>query len=301
VTRFLYLLLVVAAICVGTLWAADFGYGPIVVTREYESKVVLRFGEAVDVLTEPGLSYRLPLLDEVHTYEKQLQYLNAEPVEIPARGEKIIVDFYAVWRITDPLAFYRRFRGGTAAGAMAAAQKRIGAKLNTAVGDTVSSLTVAELLQRAEELEDLPRTTSEELVSEGVQIVDVRLNRTELPRGVEPVAYEQMREQWRKVARDQRARGERQAREIRALAEREARTTLARAHSESEVARGEGDAEAAATYAAAYGEDPEFYAFVRSLEAYRKTLKEGTTMVLAPDHEFFRYLQPGAPPLAPAP
>jgi membrane protease subunit HflC len=126
----------------------------------------------------------------------------------------------------------------------------------------------------------------------GIDVVDVRLNRIELPRAAEPAAYEQMREQRRAISRELRVVGERRAREIRANAEREAELTLAQARSKAEITRGEGDAESARIYADAYNADPEFYSFVRSLEVYRATLKGSTTMVLPPDHEFFRYLDP---------
>ena len=286
--RLLFGVLLVIAGFVALVWAGQFGMGPVIVTPEYESKIVLRFGRPVKILTAPGLAFRVPLLDEVLTFDKRLQYLNAQPVEmLIARGEKLIIDFYAVWRITDPLAFRRAFPRG-----MQQAAGRIQETVNALVGAKVGGLELVQLLQRAEDLHTLDEEGSARLVGSGVEIVDVRINRTEIPSNAEPAAYQQMREQRRALARDARVKGEREGRRIRAESEREARTTRARARAWSETTRGEGDAEAARIYADAYSQDPEFYAFVRSLEAYRTTIGPRTTMVLPPDHEFFRFLQP---------
>lgn len=288
--RLLFLVLVLAAAVVGLIWAGNYGYGPVVITREYEQKLVLRFGNPVKVLTAPGIWwFRIPLMDRVEVFDRRLQSLDASPVEmLIAHGEKLIVDYYAIWRITDPLEFFRNFPQG-----MGAAEQRIQAKVRSLVGDTIGGLTLSQLLARSELLEQLAQEASQELSHQGVQVVDVRLDRTELPREAEPAAYDQMREQRRARAREFRAAGEREARRVRAEADREARTTVADARRSSEITRGEGDAEATRIYAEAYGKDPEFYSFVRSLEAYRRTIGEGTTLVLPPEHEFFRYLEPG--------
>ncbi len=140
----------------------------------------------------------------------------------------------------------------------------------------------------------LGQQVTEELSATGVEVVDVRLNRTELPRNAEPAAYAQMREQRKAISRQHRAVGEREARKIRAKAEGDARRVRAAARSAAEATRGEGDAGSARIYAEAYGKDAEFYAFWRSLQAYRTTIGERTTMVTSPDHEFFRFLQPEA-------
>ena len=175
---------------------------------------------------------------------------------------------------------------------MAEAKKRIQRTVGSLVGDTVGNLTMAELLARAAILDSLDERATEELESNGVRVVDVRINRTELPVRTESATFEQMREQRRAISRQKRAIGAREAREIRATANREAREMVAQANADSEVRRGEGDAEAARIYSNAYSKDPDFYAFVRSLEAYRKTLGEKTTLVVPPDHEFFKFLDP---------
>lgn len=301
--RFLSLLVILAAIVVGALWAAQFDRGPIVINQADEYRLVLRLGNPQAELVEPGVAMvevswlpfpipfiRLPFVDEVLVFDKKIQYLNAAATEIEIAGnERLIVDYYALWRIESPLAFRRSFPGGPNE-----ARRLIQRTVGALVGDAVGNLSMAELLARAEVLETLDTRATEELGSNGVRVIDVRINRTELPLPTEQATFEQMREQRRAISREKRAIGEREAREIRAKAERKARELVAEARAEAEIARGQGDAEAAAIYAAAYQRDAEFYAFVRSLEAYRKTLGENTTLVVPPDHEFFRFLDPSA-------
>jgi membrane protease subunit HflC len=261
----------------------------VIVVREDQALIVLRFGEVVKVLDRPGASWRVPLIDKVVTYDARLQYLNAQPVEKLAKGgEKLIIDFYAVWKLSDAHAFRRAYPRG-----FPQAQQRIQETLNSLVGAKIGGLTRAQLLARSEVISQLDEEADVELASAGVDIIDVRLNRIELPRAAEPAAYSQMREQRRATSRELRAVGERRAREIRATAAREAKLTLAEAQGQSEITRGQGDARSARVYANAYNQDPEFFAFLRSLEAYRVALKGRTTMVLHPDHEFFRFLDPG--------
>ena len=303
--RIISLLVIVAAIVVGALWAAQYDLGPIVINRADEYRLVLRLGIPQPELIEPGVAktnevfgfelpfripfIRLPFVDEVLVFDKKIQYLNAAPTEVEIAGnERLIVDFYALWQIESPLLFRRSFPGG-----MAEATTRIQRTVGALVGDAVGGLTMSELLARAEVLETLKERATDDLAGNGVRVIDVRINRTELPLPTETATFEQMREQRRAISREKRAIGEREAREIRARAEREARELVAEARAESEVLRGEGDAAAAKIYADAYSKDPDFYAFVRSLEAYRKTLGENTTLVVPPDHEFFRFLDPG--------
>ena len=290
--RFLFLPIVLVALIVATLWAAQIDQGPLVINQADEYRLVLRLGKPIAELTEaglPGMYYpRIPFLDEVQVFDKKIQYLNAAATEIEiAENERLIVDYFVLWQIESPLDFRRSFPKGSAE-----AKKRIQRTVGSLVGNAVGTLTMAELLARAETLDDLDERATEELKSNGVRVVDVRINRTELPLPAESATFEQMREQRRAISRQKRAVGEREAREIRAKADREAREMLAQAHADSEVLRGEGDAEAARIYAVAYSRNPEFYAFVRSLEAYRKTLGEKTTLIVPPDHEFFKFLDP---------
>jgi len=291
VARWILPVLLVLASVVGLIWAGEFGYGPIVITKENEYKVIVgAFGPRVEI-TEPGWDpavWKYPFIDTVYTYDRRLNYLNAPPVRVViANNEKLIVDYYAVWRITEPLNYLRNYPGGKAA-----AELRIQEAIKSLVGSKIGELNLSQLLARTEVLSTLHTESTELLEGTGVEVVDVRLNRTELPPNALGAAYAQMREQRNALAREHRAQGERKARGIRATANRLAVTVLATARSESERVRGEGDARAARIFANAYKKDPEFYAFVRSLEAYRKTLGSGTTMVLSPDHVFLRNLEP---------
>ena len=271
---------------VGLIWLANFDLGPLVINEEFEQKVILRFGNPVKTFTEPGWGIRIPLVDSVRVFDRRLQYLNAEPSEVViGRGDKLIVDYYVIWRITDPVAFLSAFPSG-----MAGARNRIRQRIHAQLGARVGELRMEELLARAAVLSTLAAESTRDLEPVGVEVVDVRLSRTELPQKAEEAIYAQMREQRRAIARDHRARGERQARELRAKAESKAEAEVARAQRDSEGMRGAGEAKAARTYASAYGKDPEFFAFFRSLQAYRTGLQEGTTLVLSPDHEFFRFL-----------
>jgi len=286
--RFFFILVVLAALAVGMVWAAQLDRGPLVINREDQYRIVLRLGKPIKVMAEAGWTGRIPVVDEVQVLDRRLQYLNAAATEVEiGENQRLIVDYYVIWQISAPLEFRRSFPGG-----LPEASDRIQQRVGSLVGASIGNLTMQELLSRAEVLEALDVRASEELASNGVRVVDVRINRTELPLKAEASTFEQMREQRRAISREKRAIGQRSARELRARAERDALEIVASARSRAEVLRGEGDAEAARIYAQAYGKDPEFYGFVRSLDAYRKTLGERTTLVVPPDHEFFRFLDP---------
>jgi len=290
--RFFFFPIVLAGFLVAMLWASQVDRGLLVINRTDEYRLVLRLGKPIKELSEAGFAGmffpRIPFLDEVQVFDKKIQYLNAAATEIEIDGnERLIIDYFVLWQIDSPLEFRRSFpQGGTEAA------KRIQRTVGSLVGDAVGNLSMASLLARAEILDSLSERATEELESNGIRVIEVRINRTELPLRAESATFEQMREQRRAISRKKRAVGAREAREIRAKANREAREMVARANADAVIRRGEGDAEAARIYAEAYSQDPEFYAFVRSLQAYRKTLGKNTTMVVPPDHEFFRFLDP---------
>lgn len=286
--RLITLLVVIGGLAAGTLWAGRYGWGPVVIVNEWENKIPLLLGSPWrEPIVHPGLTWRIPVIEEMVTLDKRLQFLDADPVEMQIESERLEVDYYAVWRIGNPLLFLRNFPGGSE-GASVIIQRR----LKSLVGAAVGRMTLQQLLARSGLIGDLGDQLSSDMAAKGIQIIDVRINRTELPEEARSAAYDQMREQRRAISRQHRATGEREAREIRAKAERAANTMLAEARSQAEITRGEGDAEAAGIYASAYSQDPEFYAFYRSLSAYRRTLGSRMTLVLPPDHAFFRYLRP---------
>ncbi len=292
--RLLLVLVVVIGAFVGLVAAGNLGIGPFVITRADQQNIILLFGDPRRV-TQPGISLRIPFLEEADPYDRRWLYLNTEPLPIQTKDEeRIVIDNYAVWRISDPVAFRRAFQPPES---MAKANRRIDRTVRTDVREVIGQHTLAEVLKekRGEVMESITHKTAESLAPYGIEVGDVRINRTELPEGTERNVYARMETDRQRLARRNRARGEEEARRIRADADREARVIVAEARREAEVAMGTGDAEATRIYAEAYSLDPEFYGFLRSLEAYRKTIDENTTLVLSPDSEFFRFLESSGP------
>lgn len=290
---------VVLGIGVAAVWSSSVrlpgGYliSPVLVTTEVEHNVLLMpvTGREYRLISEPGASWVVPF-SRVITLDRRLQLLNADPVKVViSGGENLLMDYYVAWRIVDPAAFIRNFpRTQTdLITGMRTARDRIQESVKGVVGETIARLDLEQLLARNEALDRLAKQANREVQETGVSIVDVQISRTELPPNSLEAAYRQMREQQRAIARETRVRGERLARVARAAANKEARATLAEAHAFADRTRGAGDAGAARTYAAAYNRDPEFYAFVRSLEAYRKAIDDRTTLVVRPGHDFFRF------------
>jgi membrane protease subunit HflC len=282
------LALVVAATLVALVWVGELGIGPVVITREGEQKLVLQFGRPRLELKSPGFALRIPLIEEVRVFDARLLYFNSDPQLIQTRDEeRLVVDNYVTWRIADPLEFYRSFPAGRT-GAEAQIDRVVGADVRDVIGQ--NTLNQVLTTHRVEIMESITSQADGALREFGIEILDVRINRTELPPGTEENVFARMRTERERLGRKLRAEGDEAARGIRAEADREARVIVAEARRDSEMLRGEGDAQAARIYAEAYQGDADFYTFVRSLEAYRKTIGEGTTLVLPPDHEFFRIL-----------
>jgi membrane protease subunit HflC len=287
--RIVVALLVLVAAFVGLVFLGERGLGPLVVTREGEQRVILTFGDPRDEPTRPGLSWRLPLVEEVRSFEARQLHLNVEPLPIQTRDEeRIVVDNYVLWRIADPLLFLKAFPTG-----MGQAELQIDRVVRADVREVIGRRTLSEVVSsaRTDVMQAITEQSRGELAPLGIQVTDVRINLTELPPATRQNVYARMRAERQRLARKSRAEGEEEARRIRAEADRQARVIVAEAKRESEIGRGRGDAEAARVYADAHGQDPEFYGFVRSLEAYRKTIGKGTTLVVPPSHEFFRLFE----------
>ena len=293
--RILLLAVLVGAVFLGLVAAAQLDVGPLVITREGEQKIIFRFNEAWKV-TRPGWVLRLgiPVIERVERFEGRWFYLDTETQSIQTRdGEQLQIDNYVIWRIQDPKQYRASFPAGEGK-----ARDRIDRIVRDDVREVIGRHVLGEVLKdrRKEIMAEITTRTREMLADFGIAVADVRINRTELPAGTEDSVYARMKTERERVAKGNRAEGEERARTIRAQADREARVIVAEAQRDAEIARGEGDAESARIYAEAYAEDPEFYAFVRSLEAYRKAIGEGTTLVLSPDSEFFRFLRGTQPP-----
>ncbi len=296
--RILFFAILLVAALAALVKAGEYGLGPVVVTREDEQKLILTLGDPRDEATRPGLAFRIPLLQEVRTFDRRWLHLNSKSrlVQTVDR-ERIVVDNYVIWRIVDPLQFYKSFPTG-----VEKAELQIDREVGASLREVVGRHSIPEVL--TEQREAIMRAVTEKSAASlkrfGIEVRDVRINRTELPSGAEENVYARMRAERERLARKHRAEGEEQARTIRADADRRSRVIVAEAHEKAERVRGEGDAGSARIYADAYSRDAPFYRFVRSLEAYRKTLDTGTTLVLPPEHEFFRSFQTGGSELRPS-
>ena len=267
--------------------AGNLGIPPVVITREGEQKLVLRFGD-VRAVTEPGISLAIPFVEVIRTYPSGWLYNDTDAQGIQTQdGEQLVIDNYTVWRIQDPRLFIRAFAS------VQVAEQRIDRQVRDAVREVIGRHTLTQVLndQRVEIMGAITSSARRALEGYGIAVNDVRINRSELPPGTEESVYARMKTERERLAKKSRAEGDERARKIRAESDRDARVIVANARRESEIARGKGDAEAARIYADAYAADADFYAFTRSLEAYRKTIDAKTTLVLSPDTEFFKYLE----------
>ncbi|PWE17160.1 protease modulator HflC [Marinicauda salina] len=263
--------------------------------NERQQALVLRFGEPVAVVNEvgdddPGLHFKYPFVDEVTLFDKRNLEFDMQPAEILAADqERLVVDAFLRYRIVDPLRVYQTARDERGL------RQRLRAIMDDALRGVIASIPSNDVIsgQRSELMDRIETAVESQVASQdlGAEVVDVRILRADLPQQIADRVFERMRSERQQEASLIRAEGEERAREIRAQAEREATVLLANARAESERIRGEGDAQRNAIYAAAYGQDAEFFAFYRSMIAYEEALQEGVPIVIPPDSEFFRYFR----------
>lgn len=254
--------------------------------HQTEQALVLQFGNPVRVVREPGLHFKVPFIQNVQYYDRRTLALDPPSQEVPLRDQKrIIVDSYARYRIVDPLTFFKTVR--TENGLVA----RFGAILNATVRDTLGSSDLQDLLteRRAQVMQTISTTVRERSSEFGIEVIDVRIGRTDLPPQTSQSVFNRMRSDRVAQAAKIRAEGEQIKARIQAEADRERTVILAEGRKTAEILSGEGDAQRNTILATAYNRDPEFFRFYRSLEAYRQSIGEGTTMVLSPESEFFKY------------
>lgn len=261
------------------------------VIKETERGVLLRFGEVVNPDLRPGLHLKIPLVNSVRKVDGRVLTVDSEAERFFTQEQKaLIVDSYAKFRVGDSEKFY------TATGfEEARARALLGQRINDGLRNQVAVRTIQEVVsgERDELMEVLTRNVTEAAQRElGVEVIDVRVKRIDLPKDVSDSVYRRMNAEREKEAREHRSQGRELAEGIRAAADREVTVIQANAYRESEEIRGEGDASATAIYADAFSKDPEFYSFTRSLQAYRNAFRsDGDIMLLQPDSEFFRYLK----------
>jgi membrane protease subunit HflC len=254
---------------------------------ETQQAIVLQFGAVKRIDQTAGLKFKLPLIQDVVIYEKRLLDL-APPEEevILADQRRLVVDAFVVYRIADPLKFYQAVRTNEGA------ELRLTSSANATLRDVLGGTTVATMLSKEREdvMQAIRQKVNEAAAPLGIVVADVRISRANFPESISQSIYIQMKAERRREAAQFRAEGFEQAQEIKAKADREKTVILADAKRQSDILHGEGDAQATAIYADAFGRDPDFYAFYRSLEAYKNSLSTDTQFVLTPGSDFLRYL-----------
>jgi membrane protease subunit HflC len=279
--RWLVLFVVVGLVL--AVWNLAFFTVPV-----WMQAMVVQLGDPVRDVREPGLYWKIPFIQQVTYFDRRLLDYDASPKEILTRDkQQLVVDNYSRWRIVDPLQFYRTVR--TEEGA----QSRLDDIVYSNLRETLGRHTLKEIVseKRAALLEEVTKRSDEKAREYGIEIVDVRIKRADLPEKNELNVFNRMRTERERQAKKYRAEGDEEARKIRSGSDKEVQILMAEARQKSEVIHGEGDAQAARIFAAAYGRDPDFYAFVRTLDAYRRTLSTGTTAILSPDSDFLRLLK----------
>jgi len=255
---------------------------------EWQQAVVLQFGKPIRIATDPGLYFKTPFVQNVVYFEKRLLEYDASPKELITQDkQQLRVDNFSRWRIVDPLKFYQTVF--TESQAQSRLDDIIYSNLREAIGRVKLNDVVSG--DREKIMQEVTQTSNRKAAGYGVEVVDVRIKRADLPAKNEQNVFGRMRTERERQAKKFRAEGEEQARKIRSQAEKDREVILAEARRQAEVTRGEADATATATYAAAHGRDPDFYAFFRSMEAYQKVLSQKTTVVLTPSSEFLRYMK----------
>ena len=254
--------------------------------RETEQKLVLQFGEWKRTASEPGLHFKW-FWQSARTFEKRVLSVDPPAEEVLLIDQKrILVDAFARYRITDPLKFFQTVRTEVIF------QNRFGNILTSTVKEVVAQRSLEDMLSKNRNIvmEAIRDSVASDTAGFGIEVVDIRIGRTELPETVSETVYNRMRTEREREANLLRAEGEENARRIRATADRQQVVIVAEAQREAQVLRGNGDATRNLILGEAYGKDPEFFEYFRSLEAYKEVFAdEGTTMVLSPDSDFFRY------------
>jgi membrane protease subunit HflC len=257
--------------------------------NERELAIKLQVGQVVKTDYEPGLHFKIPIFETVRKFPRRILTISDQPERIfTAERLALQVDFFVKWRIVDAVNYYT-----STGGSQTIANDRLSEIVRNAIVTELGKRSVQQAIsvERVELMRDMLDSASVAAEGLGVDLIDVRVKQVEFPDDVRNSVYQQMREERARVAAQRRAEGREIAEERKANADRERVVILADANRESQIIRGEGDATAAAIYAAAYNKDPEFYTFYRSIDAYRQSLGQpGDILVIDPENEFFRYL-----------
>ena len=263
----------------------------VFIVDEREKALVLQFGKVVAVKDEPGLAFKIPFVQEVVTYDDRILSRDVDPLEVtPLDDRRLVVDAFARYRIVD----VEKFRQAVGVGGERAAETRIDSILKAQIREVLGSVSSNDILSsdRAVLMLKIRNGAIADARALGLEVIDVRLKRTDLPRANLRATFDRMRAERDREAADEIARGKEAALRVTSQADRTVIETVSDAQRQAEIARGEADAQRNAIFAAAFGKDVEFFEFYRSLQAYRTSLKgSNSTMVLSPDSEFFNYLK----------
>lgn len=256
-----------------------------------QNVIVFQLGEIIDVKKQPGLYFKVPFLQNVRYFDTRILTLDSPQPErfITAEKNNVIVDSFVKWRIIDVRKYYVSVGGDEGR-----ANTRLSQSINDGLRAEFGRRTLQDVVsgQRDEIMDILRRKSDADARQIGVQVVDVRLKRVDLPQEVSESVYQRMEAERKRVANELRSLGGAESEKIRADADRQREVTIAEAYRDAQRIKGDGDAQAAAIYAAAYGQQPEFYAFYRSLEAYKQSFRDkNNVMVLDPNSDFFRYFK----------
>ena len=266
------------------------------VVREQEKALRVQFKSVIGKDYKPGLHFKVPFIDDIIKFDSRVLTKKFDGEQfLTSESQVLTIDYYIKWRILDVEQFYQATGGGTEDGA----GSLVGQRIQDGIKNAVARRTLKEIVisDRQQVTGEFMVRSSESLRNLGVQLIDVRVQRIDLQEDVAARVYESMKQTFEGIARAQRGEGDRESQIIRSEAERKRTEIIAKANAEAQRIRGEGDATAAALYASAYNRNPEFYAFYRSLLAYRTSLgRDGDVLVVSPDSEFFRYLKSPTPP-----
>ena len=266
-------------------------FSSVYIIPEYQKAVVLRFGKLQEINPKVGLNVKLPWADDVRRFDGRILTLDAKAEDyFTVQNKRLTVDSYAKWKVSAPALYYKSTGGSTDI-----AGGRLSVRLSDGLRNEFGKRTLHEVVSgerdelMASLIETINKTVSDQL---GIEVVDIRVKRIDLPDEVREPVYRRMAADREKLAREYRSKGKEQAEVIKADADRQRTVIEANAYRDAELLRGDGDAQAAALYASAYNRDPEFYSFMRSLTAYKKTFSgKGDIMLVDPESDFFRYLK----------
>lgn len=283
------IIVIVAALVIAGVLSSLF------IVDEREKALVLQFGQVRAVKTEPGLEFKIPIIQEVVRYDDRILSLETEPLEVtPLDDRRLVVDAFARYRIIDVV----QFREAVGVGGVRSAESRLQRILNAATREVLGSIGSNTILStdRASLMEQIRDTAKLEAENLGVEIIDVRLKRTDLPNQNLEATFARMRAEREREAADEIARGDEAAQKVRALADRTQVEIVSEAQKQAEITRGEADARRNAIFAEAFTRDEDFFKFYRSLLAYQEAFgEENTTLIVSPDGEFFDYFKDSVP------